>query len=282
MLPTIVRYARLTSLVLIVGVVQRHFADLGNPIEHGLDDRGHAGLLMSLLAPLSWLVVVGGPNQSSNERFSRITLACIAAVQPLIAYPTPGTQMAMGSLPLLLIALLTVHDFIRAEIERHESATGFGTLLNKAVVAAPMVLIGLSVGHRCHHFERSEPLNLAGATRLRMHPVLAKQTREVVRQIRTNSDTFVSLHNGYNSLYLWAEMQPPTGLNATFWPWMLSDEQQERVIAALKSRDRICCIEKVIPERSQPPQTPLGDFLGSGFKEQATVGLWQIRVLPGR
>ena len=278
-LPTIIRYARLTSLVLIAGVVQRHFADLGSPIEHGLDDRGHAGLLMSLLAPLSWLVVVGDSNRSGNEQFSRITLACIAAVQPLIAYPTPGTQMAMGSVPLLLIALLTVHDFIRAEIERQKAAVGFGTLLNKATVAAPLVLIALSAGYRWQHFERSEPLNLTGATRLRMHPVLARQTREVVRQLRTNGDTFVSLHNGYNSLYLWADMQPPTGLNATFWPWMLSDEQQERVIAALKSRDRICCVEKVIPERSQPPRTPLGDFINSGFKPQATVGFWQIRVL---
>ena len=50
-LPTAVRYARLASLVLFVGIVQRHFADLGSPIEHGLDDRAHAGLLMSLMAP---------------------------------------------------------------------------------------------------------------------------------------------------------------------------------------------------------------------------------------
>lgn len=277
-LPVVVRYARLASLVLFVGIAQRHFADLGTPIEHGLDDRGHAGLLMSLVVPMSWLIIVGHVSRSGRQQFGRVALACTAVVQPLIAYPTPGTQMAMGSLPLLLIVLVMVHDFIRAETERATTNSWFGTTLRRAVVVAPMMLIALSVSYRWQQYEDFEPLNLAGAERLRMHPVLAEQTREVVRQLRTNGDTFVSLHNGYNSLYLWADLEPPTGLNATFWPWMLSDEQQKRVVAALKRSKRVCCVEKVIPERPEPPSTPLGDFCESGFKTHATIGLWQVRI----
>ena len=120
------------------------------------------------------------------------------------------------------------------------------------------------------------PLNLAGASRLSLPPRQVEELQELVAKIHASGETFVSLHNGYNSLYLLADVEPPTGLNATFWPWMLSDVQQNRVVDALRQKQRVCCIEKVIGNRNEPPATPLGVFLSDGFATQATIGIWRV------
>lgn len=274
----LVRYVRLCILALLIGVALKHFVDLGKPLEHGLDDRGQAGLMMSLMAPFAWLVLLRNPGEewSRGQWFGRIMLACVGGLQPLIAYPTPGTQMAVGSLPLLMIALLSVRDFLAHEVATKPRSIVFAKKLRVAMVACCGTLLCVSAWHANAYMSRMTPLNLAGASRLSLPPRQVEELQELVAKIHASGETFVSLHNGYNSLYLLADVEPPTGLNATFWPWMLSDVQQNRVVDALRQKQRVCCIEKVIGNRNEPPATPLGVFLSDGFATQATIGIWRV------
>ena len=280
----LVRYVRLCILALLIGVVLKHFVDLGNPLQHGLDDRGQAGLLMSLVAPFAWLVLFRNPGEtwSRTQWFGRVMLACVGGLQPLIAYPTPGTQMAVGSVPLLLIALLSVRDFLANEVATKPRSIVFAQKLRVAMVVCSGTLLCVSAYHANARMSRMTPLNLAGASRLSLPPRQVQELQELVAAIHASGETFVCLHNGYNSLYLLADVEPPTGLNATFWPWLLSDVQQNRVVDALREKRRVCCVEKVIGERNEPPATPLGEFLSHGFANQATIGLWRVMSNDGR
>lgn len=273
-----VRYVRLCMLALLTGVMLRHFVDLKNPLEHGLDDRGHAGLIMSVVGPFAWLVLVRNPSErwSTGQRMGRLMLACIGGLQPLIAYPTPGTQMAVGSLPLLIITLLCIRDFVCHEVATKPASIGFARTLRVGLVVCSVGLVSVASYHANAFRTRLQPLGLRGAQRLRLPPAQVAELHALVRVIRQNGDTFVSLHNGYNSLYLLADIEPPTGMNATFWPWMLSTSQQDRVVRALRESDRVCCLEKVVNERKQAPATPLGRYLTEGFIQHATIGPWRV------
>ena len=75
-------------------------------------------------------------------------------------------------------------------------------------------------------------------------------------QLKKHADTFLCLQNGHNSLYLWSELQPPTGWNTTLWQDLLSDEQQHRVIRELKRHRRICIVvdkNEPLPHRRNSP-----------------------------
>ncbi len=270
------RYGRLGLLALLVGIVLRHFTDAGVPVLHGLDDRAHAGLLVSLV-PLAVALLLSGQERIGS---GRICLAAVASLQPLLAFPVAGTQMAIGSLPVLLIVLVCIHDLVLAFAE--ETATGENSFANRVrtgVVVGSFAAVLLCAFQAERRWASLVPLNLNGAKRLRVARQEAEVLRGLVREIRANGDTFVSLHNGYNSLYLLADVEPPTGMNATFWSYMLNDRQQRRVIDALESTERVCCIEKVIPGRLKPPETMLGNYLNSRrMVQQASVGIWRIMV----
>ena len=196
-LPTVIRYARLGAMVAIGGVLLRHFTDLRTPIAHGLDDRGHAGLLMSLLVPAAWVLLLSGRKGKEPVEFGRLVLACVAVLQPLIAYPIPGAQMAAGSIPALLVGLVLASDFVKQEATAR-STTAFALRFRRTVVGAALLLLTLSTACQWEHFERFEPLGLHGAKRLRVHPARSKELRELTAALHANGDTFFSLHNGYN------------------------------------------------------------------------------------
>lgn len=281
----IARYARLCLLALFAGIAIRQLGDVRGPLEHGLDDRGHAGLLVSLVAPFAWVVLVPVPGEtwSAKKRSGRIALASVAVLQPLVAYPTPGTQMAIGSLALLLITLISLHDLVAMEAAEETPGTEwFARLTNSGLAGVPVALLVLGACSAAEYRSRLEPLQLHGAQHLRLPPAQVHELRALVHEIRKHGDTFISLHNGYNSLYLFADVDPPSGMNATFWPWMLSEPQQEKILRGLKSADRICRIEKVIPERPESPGSGLTEFLAEGFRHQATIGLWEVWSGPGR
>ena len=87
-------------LLVIVGL--NVFAQSWTPIRHGLHDRGGAGLLAACVSPLAGLLLLGPTPHASLTPVHVVTrrlLALLALTQPLGAYPTPGTQLAVGTLP---------------------------------------------------------------------------------------------------------------------------------------------------------------------------------------
>ncbi len=73
------------------------------------------------------------------------------------------------------------------------------------------------------------PLNLPGASRLRLTDQQAHLYQELVQPLsRPEIETFLTFP-GLNSLYFWARKEPPTGLNVTTWMTLLDAPCQERI-----------------------------------------------------
>ena len=237
------------------------------PLTHGLHERGQHLLLLSLGLPMCW-AVIQSPSEASefgiancqNSKFARTALASIATLQPLIAFPTPGTQVALGTLPLLLVALVLVadgwriaHESLALSATRRIDWRVFPTV---GVVFLLALLVGR--GFATYTYRQSRiPLALPGAECLRLEADFVKAQRWLVDQIRENGDTFLFTQHGRNSLYFWAQLPPPSALNATFWPFLLNSRQQNEIIRSLDRFDRVCVIHE--PHFKDVPSGPLVD-----------------------
>jgi hypothetical protein len=276
------RVGYLGTAVLAVGIGLRHLTDSFTPLVHGADDRGHASLLLSCLTPLVVLVLLPGMKSGQSDspplvhrRFARLLLCTTSVLLPVVVYPIPGTQVAMGSLGLLLAVLIVVSD-----CRQRESLLGGGeTLFWRGVLVTLLACSLLAVVSRdlwlWQRREQLSPLQLAGSERLRLPASDVQRERWTVAHLQQHADTFVCFPNGHNSLYLWSQIAPPTGWNATFWQGLLSDQQQQQVIEALAHCPRAC----VVVDRSDPApfQAPLARFIQHHFEvvwKNGSVEIW--------
>lgn len=279
------RYAQLAALGLLVYLGIAHLAETFSPLAHGLVDRGGARLVMALFAPLAWLIVCPGGRLSPAEQIApRVMLALIAVLHPLAIFPTPGTQLAIGSLPLLLGLLVVVHDLLRplcnplpqeegtpvhattrtdsiVPLARY-AACGFAGLIAIAILARDVTLYQQRAGY--------VSLNLPGASRLKLPPAEAERWQWAATQIRERGDTFVGLHHAQCSLYFWAGVAPPTPINSTFWSHLLSESQQRRIIAALEQQPRSCVFNNRNSTSTYDPDSPLAQYLLEHYEPAAT------------
>jgi hypothetical protein len=95
---------------------------------------------------------------------------------------------------------------------------------------------------------------------------------------RRHVSTFVFAEHGQNRFYFWTGMAPPTGFNATFWPYMLTDRQQGEVIRQLEQRPASCVIamdggDALVP---QDRLVPLRTYLQRAYQPSERIGPWVI------
>lgn len=281
------RVVQALAFVLVVGAVLRHLVESFQPLYHGSQDRGQIGMLVSFFAPYVWIILLpvrsGSPEQQAaapSVYFARLSLCLLAVLQPLIAYPVPGTQMAIGSLALIVALLTAIHDGIEwLRSERHALLP-----VSRGALIGVLGLLLLTVTCRDAYLwterSRMSSLDLDGASRLRLPDETRETERWTVEQLRARADTFVCLPSGHNSLYLWSGIKPPTGFNTTVWQDLLSDERQREIIAAIDVLQRVC----VVFDHSEPPSLrthgPLLDYLRQSFEPVAARGsreIWQRR-----
>ncbi|MBC8351834.1 MAG: hypothetical protein H8E66_07585 [Planctomycetes bacterium] len=282
-----IRVIQFVAVVLVVGSGIRHLIETFQPLYHGSQDRGQIGLLVSYFLPFVWIILLPLRDHLKDHRsatsetyFARLSLCLIAALQPLIAHPVPGTQMAIGSLALVVAMITAIHDAI-------ESLRGKECFGSFAIPRFATGLVGLLLATMfCRgaylwiERERMPSMDLDGASRLNLPQELVATERWTVEQLRKRADTFVCLPSGHNSLYLWTGIEPPTGSNATVWQDLLSDDQQREIVAALDARERVC----IVVEQSEPPSLrtdgPLLDYILANFEAVSTYGtreIWQRR-----
>lgn len=264
------RYAQLAAIGLFVYLGVAHVFETFSPLEHGLVDRGGARLIMALFAPLAWLIVwPNGKQAPDNEISARLLLALIAVLHPLATFPTPGTQLAIGSLPLLLGLLVVLHNLLQSSAPATDSfaplvlyaAYGFAGLLAVAILARDVALF--------HERASYVSLDLPGAHRLKLPVTEAHRWQWAAEQIRERGDTFVGLHHAQCSLYFWAGARPPTPINSTFWSHLLSESQQRRIIAALEQQPRSCVFNSRHSTSTCDPASPLAQYLLEHYEPAA-------------
>ena len=275
------------AFVLVAGAMARHLVETFQPLYHGSQDRGQIGLLVSYFTPYVWIVLLPIRDRAkeqqgaANTDFARLTLCLIAALQPLIAHPVPGTQMAIGSVALVLAMLAAIHDCIDW-LRRNQQAM-YPVARGLAIGLLGLVVMSLLCRDACLWNERSRlsSLQLAGATRLRLSGEVVATERWTVEQLRERADTFLCLPSGHNSLYLWSGIEPPTGFNATVWQDLFTDERQRQIIAAIDSRQRVAVVVDHDEPASLRTRGPLLDYLRENFEPVAVRGareIWQRRA----
>ena len=234
----------------------RYLVETFVPLTHGLVDRGGSGLLVGLAAPALW--VLFAPDGLDDARFApRLALCLVAALQPLGAYPSPGTQMAIGSVAVAVAAIVALDDAARA-LPRARVAM--------PALAASLVVI-LGVRDVALHARRAgmASLDLPGAARVRMPARDAARYRWLAATLRANADTFVFGEHARDSFYFWTGLEPPTGLNPTFWPHLLRHDEQRRIIAALDAMPRVAVVHERYDGRL-PADSPLLAYLATRFR----------------
>jgi len=214
------------------------------PLRHGLVDRGAAGFLLGSIAPAMWLLMIprsdGRRGEASAVPIERLPLCFFAVLQPMAAYPTPGTQMAVGTLLVIAGGWIVLQDYF-------EQAPSGKRQMEWAPAALAFLLTCLLVfrsAHLCDYRNRLASLSLSGAELMRVPPEKASRIQWLVRTLREESDTFVFGGHACNSLYFWTGQRPPTSLNPTFWPFLLRQEEQRRVIAALGDTPRAAVVHE--------------------------------------
>ncbi len=245
---------------------------------------------LGYLWPWSWLLLVrirtGQPGETPNT-FARTFLCLQAAWQGLQAYPTAGTQAVIGTLLMVLVYSVCLHDAIMAFIVapwavRHpRNVTPRTAAFSKTLVLAG--LLYLFVIHWCnplsswHYYSSVPPLGLRGARYLRLPAEQVDTYRALAQYIETECDTFITLP-GLNSLYFWTGKTPPTYFNVSEVV-LQTEQQQAQIVAALqKARHPLIVVNEARAFYSAGVG-PLGRLISQQCREVKRIGSFRILEL---
>ncbi|MCH2173374.1 hypothetical protein MK489_21580 [Myxococcota bacterium] len=258
------------------------------PLRHGLLDRGGAVGLLWTAPLLLWALVPGagrGEPESAGDAdsgFGRSLLAFLGALMPVTAYPVPGTQMALATLPALLGLLVLVAD----TVQRWQGENGGRALVGRGLRIGVVGVFGLMVVTSLHradqvrsHRASLTPLDLPGASLLRLPAERVASYRWLVDAIRRHSDTFVFAGASRNSLYFWTQLDPPTALNTTLWTDLLDSDQQREIVRALEGADRPSVVYE--PYARTRRDSPLRDYIEAHFEKKLARGDTELWFLSG-
>lgn len=250
-----------------------------------------AYVLLVTALPFVWLPMIPRSRTTPQpvDRFARALLCTLAAIVSLQVYPMVGSQLTFATVLVILAAALCLHDGLATVLELLPSARpGYwvrSTAAGLAIAALLMAQWGMVRTMR-QSFHSLVPLDLPGATRLRMPEQSVALYRWLTFNLRAYADTFIGMP-AVNSLYFWTEQEPPTDLNPNSWMLLLDDNQQRSVVQSLSEHPNACAV--VIPGliefwmrgRPMPPQ-PLATYIDSEFETVGRFRGYQFRVRKDR
>ena len=248
----------ITVLKLIYGVVSA-FVLIGQPTPQ-----------LAVLLPWVWLAVL--PPRRENDGavqppFARFFLCFAAGAEALQAYPVAGTQIANGTILLVVTGAVCLHDALRGLVIPESVKISFAKLRPATTTCLQtlgvLVLIYFFANVWCdlpgarRNYAASTPLHLPGSTLVRMQPQATALFEDLSAYLRRESDGFIS-YPCLNSLYFWTEQRPPTLLNGTGW-LQFDHAQQKQILDALLAKNR--------------PRLVLPTTLVQGWSQQAPLQL---------
>lgn len=248
---------------------------------------GTIGVVLSLL----WVAAVPSRNAPAcSLGFARTLLPLLAVLQGLHAYPVAGTQIDYATFLGVPAGALMLSDGAadlrtwaagaadRAALVRQVLAVGAVALVAK-VAYAGMLVPGIEFGQA---YRLNPSLGLPGYARLHVAPAVAEPLRWLARELPARCDTFIT-YPGYNSLHVITGIAPPTRLNVTGWMTLLTDGEQQRVVAALERTPRACAVRNraLIDfwQRGEPVRRgPLVRYIEGRFRPIGRRGDFELMV----
>ena len=198
------------------------------------------------MLPFLWLMVAVRAAASPSEILTRLAFVCVASLQPLGAYPVAGSQfnVATGLVPVIGAVCLSdaVRELSGFALPRWRWSRWWPGALIGVVSIAALITFRSEVTQARSRYLAATPLELPGASRIRLSSREVRLYQDLVRPLaRPEVDTFLTLP-GLNSLYFWAQKDPPTGFNVTAWMTLLDDGQQQRIWDAAKGRSGLMVV----------------------------------------
>jgi hypothetical protein len=257
------------------------------PLSHGLRPRGCAELLLALAPAIAigWLsfrlptmAVQTKTDTISDSRtnvriesdaqagasvlahYPYIAIAVIAALQPLIAFPVPGTQLSLGTLPLLLLTvdgccLAVAHLLTQARYSKwlikNEPRKRYYRWFAYVVAIIPVAVL-------MQRYTERDSLGLPGATLLRLPDLEKTQTQELISAIRKQQADAIVFHwHNRPTWYLWAQADPPYSQLPPSWTYLVSSDQQTEQLQKLRKLSKVLVIDEDYAPQRPPPPSPL-------------------------
>ncbi len=278
--PAIAAGRLLAGLVIVLSVIG------GSPVTFGLN-----ASVFGVAAPLAWVAVLPRPGVKATAAAGRAGLVAVAVLQPLHAYPVAGSQLVFGSILLMIVGGICLADGV-ALLERRATASPGRDVLRFAAVAAAglVIVLGAKIGleqvalqtrSQYRVLDGLPTLPFDGADHVHLSADQVQTYTALIEAIRARCSTLQTLP-GMSSLNLWSAVDPPTGLNAPSWPYLLNDMQQRRVVVAMQADRRPCLIrnDSILGSLTgRPlPDRPLLRYLSTGWTTQLDVGGYQLQT----
>lgn len=251
------------------------------------------GSPISLALPLTWIVAVPPRSVGAGlSPFVRVSLAALAILQALHAYPVAGSQMAWSGMLLIPIGAICIWDgwvVIRATARPAGPRTRRGVIQGSVVfpllvVVAWLVLWSIlpSARNGFLAYDQGVQPRLPGVSHLRIGQSQAQTYESLASTLRSQCSTFISMP-GLNSLYLFAGAEPPTYLNATAWMYLFDASTQARVVERSRTIERLCTVRSPglldFWRQGRPvPPGPLVDFVSRDLRRLQRVDAYIIFV----
>ena len=199
----------------------------------------------AVFAATAWLAARGPAetDEQAGARLARMSAILVTATGLLQVYPVAGTQRIAAAVSFLLVAALLARDALTIERAGEWDAPRPAVVAGAAAFALGCwAAFGIShpVQRVTNGYFDNDPIAVHGAERLRVPAANARAYRAIVAATR-GCDPLIT-YPGMNSFNIWAQKQPPTGMNTTSWMTLLDAGQQQRVVDAIKSSPRLCVL----------------------------------------
>lgn len=277
-------------LALACAILTSSLLSLGNP--YRLDDG------LNYYIAFAWLVLAPVPNsQTGGASFARTLLAAMTVLLALQTYPIFGTQRVWSTVLLVPVASVCLRDAwagLRTFGPRRRAGGSKEralACLAASLLLAVAYLFWAGIPGMSARYKAARPLRLPGAKRLRLDSETVAALRWMTERLREEAGVFVTLP-GYNSLYFWTGIEPPAGYNVTAWPSLLTAEEQQQTVDALRQAENACALvhrdeaERLVREAERKTGLPRAAFplvheLEANYVTIETYGPYELRKRAG-
>lgn len=247
-------------------------------------------LLINFATPFLWILLIEAKSKLTSSRFARIAIVAAALLLTLQVFPIVGTQRAYGTVLMVVIGVISLNDGFN---DLDGLSSWFSDLRSRFSPAASYVISAALVCFCVFYswegvskYSSLTPLDLPGATRVRLPESDVATFRSLVTKIASNCDNFITMP-GLDSLYFWTGQNSPTTLNATSWVSMLNDSQQRSIISSFESLPRRCVVyhQQLTLNGSRNrdiSQSPLAAYIFNNFTTVSTAGEYQFMLSNDR
>jgi hypothetical protein len=228
---------------------------------------------LAICLPFMWLVA-NPPRRSeraTGHRLNRVLLAALPLYAAIGVYPVAGSQYGYALtlfVPGVVVILADACREIRRLADHRDIHLRY---VARAIIAAAVLFVvvqfivrpGLDLRKQ---FYNRTPLEFAGAASIRQPPRITHAFQDIVAALRANCTHLVMIP-GADSFYLWANIAPPTGLNAGDWMYLLKNSQQQATVDAVEHEKNLCLVSNIgliefwEQGRSILPEGPLYRFM---------------------